>query len=93
MCQIFANPVLDIFAVCSLAPSMNLSHMQQSYLCPIKQNYLIEKDDLRFFLNYAFRTTIKIISFGTFYVTDNFSSCYSRNSCEKYRLSINIPSK
>ena len=34
VCPIFVKPVLDIFAVCSLIPSMNLSHMQQSYLCP-----------------------------------------------------------
>ena len=27
-CPIFAKPVLDIFAVCSLVRSMNLSHMQ-----------------------------------------------------------------
>ena len=36
VCPIFVKPVLDIFAVCSLVPSMNLSHMQQSYLCPKK---------------------------------------------------------
>ena len=30
----FAKPVLDIFEVCSLGPRMNLSHTQQSYLCP-----------------------------------------------------------
>ena len=48
---IFAKPILDIFVVCSLVPSMNLSYMQQSYLCPKNQNYLLEKADLRFFLN------------------------------------------
>ena len=91
---IFAKPVLDIFAVCSLVPSMNLSHMQQSYLCPKNQNYLLEKADLRFFLNCGLRTTIKITIFSTFYVTDNFSSCYSRNSCKKIQtLSIKLSSK
>ena len=28
---IFAKSVLDTFTVCSLVPSMNLSHTQQSY--------------------------------------------------------------
>ena len=94
VCPIFAKPVLDIFAVCSLVPSMNLSHTQQSYLCPKNQNYLLEKSDLRFFLNYGLRTTIKITIFSTFYVTDNFSSCYSRNSCKKIQtLSIKLSSK
>ena len=81
MSPIFVKQILDIFAVCSLVPSMNLSHTQQSYLCPKNQNYLLEKSDLRFFLNYGLRTTIKITIFSTFYVTDNFSSCYSQNSC------------
>ena len=94
VCPIFVKPVLDIFAVCSLVPSMNLSHTQQSYLCPKNQNYLLEKSDLRFFLNYGLRTTIKITIFSTFYVTDNFSSCYSRNSCKKIQtLSIKLSSK
>ena len=64
----------------------NFSHTQQSYLCPKKQNYLLEKADLRFFLSYRLQTTIKITIFSTFYVTDKFSSCHSRNSCKKYRL-------
>ena len=80
--QIF-DTVLDIFAVCSLVPSMNLSHTQQSYLFPKNQNYLLEKAELRFLLNYGLRTTVKITVFSTFYVTDHFSSCYSRNSCKK----------
>ena len=80
--------------VCSLVPSMNLFHTQQSYICPKNQNYLIEKADLRFFLNYGLRTTIKITIFSTFYVTDKFSSCYSRNSCKKIQtLSIKLSSK
>ena len=94
VCPIFAKPVLDIFVVCSLVPSMNLSHRQQSYLCPKNQNYLLEKSDLRFFFNYGLRTTIKITMFSTFYVTDNFSSCYSQNSCKKIQtLSIKLSSK
>ena len=44
VCPIFAKPVLDIFAVCSLVPCMNLSHTQKSYLCSKNQNYLLEKD-------------------------------------------------
>ena len=40
VCPIFAKQVLDILAVCSLVPSINLSHTQQSYLCPkIKITY------------------------------------------------------
>ena len=94
VCPIFAKPVLYIFAVCSLIPSMNLSHMQQSYLCPKNQNYLLEKSDLRFFLNYGLRITLKITIFSTFYVTDNFSSCYSRNSCKKIQtFSIKLSSE
>ena len=62
------------------------SHMQQSYLCPGNQNYLLGKGDLRFFLSYGLRTTIKITRFSTFYIIGNFSSCYGWNSCKKYRL-------
>ena len=51
VCPIFAKPILDNFAVCSLVPSMNLFHTQQSYLCPKNQNCLLEKADFRFFLN------------------------------------------
>ena len=80
VCPIFAKPILNTFAVCSLVPSINLSHTQQSYLCLKYQNYLLQKADLRFFLNYRLKTTIKITIFSTFYVTDNFSSCYSQNS-------------
>ena len=83
VCPIFVKPVLDIFAVCSLVPSMNLSHKQQSYFGPKNQTYLLEKSDLRFFLNYGFNTTIKITIFSAFYVTDNFSSRYSRNAYKK----------
>ena len=89
VCPTFAKPVLDIFTVCSLVPSMNLSNTQQSYLCPKNQNYLLEKSVLRFFLNYGLRTTIKITIFSTFYVTDNFPSCYSQNSCKKNTDSFN----
>ena len=64
VCPIFEKPVLDIFAVCSLVPSMNLSLMQQSYLCPKNQ-----KSDLRFFLNYRLRTTKKITIVSAFYIT------------------------
>ena len=94
VCPISVKPVLDMFGVCSLVPSMNLSHTQQSYLCPKIQNYLLEKSDLKFFLNYGLRTTIQITIFRTFYVSDNFSSCYSRNSCKKIQtLSIKFSSK
>ena len=72
VCPIFAKPVLDIFAVCSLVPSMNLSHTQQSYLCPKNQNYLLKKSDLRFFLNYGFRITIKITILSPFYIRQFF---------------------
>ena len=83
VCQIFVKPVLDIFGARWLVPSMNLSHMQHCHLCLNNQNYLLEKTDSSFFLNYRLRTTIKITNFSTFYVTDNFSSCYSWNSCKK----------
>ena len=55
VCPIFAKPVLDIFAVCSLVPRMNLYHTQQSYLCPKNQNYLLYKTDLGFFFSYGLR--------------------------------------
>ena len=83
MYPILAKLVSDIFTVCSLIPRMNFSHTQQSHLCQKNQNYLLEKADLRFFLGYGLRTTIKITIFSTFYVTDNFSNCYSWNSCKK----------
>ena len=89
--KIFEETVLDIFAVCSLVPSISLSYTQQSYLCPKNQNYLLEKADSRFFRNYRLRSSIKITIFSTFYVTDNFSGCYSRNSCKKmHTLSIKL---
>ena len=89
VCPIFAIPVLNIFADCSLVPRINLFHTQQGYLCPKNQNYSLEKADLKFFLSYGWRTTIKITIFNTVYVIDNFSSCYSRNSCKKIQtLSI-----
>ena len=34
--SIFAQLVLDIFAICSLVPRMNLFHTQQSYFIPKK---------------------------------------------------------
>ena len=40
VCPIFAKPVLDIFAICLLVPSMNLSHTQQGYLCAKKSKLL-----------------------------------------------------
>ena len=85
VCPIFVKPILDVSAVCSLVPSMNLSHTQHNYLCPKNPSYVLEKTDSRFFLR--LKATIKTTIFSNFYVTDNFSSCYSRNSCkEKYRL-------
>ena len=80
------NVKIDIFAVCSLVPSMNLSHSQQSYLCPKNQNYLLEKANLRFFLNYGFRTAIKITILGTFYVTDNFQTVVVKIHAKRCRL-------
>ena len=71
-CPNFAKPASDIFAVCSLVPSMNLSHTQQSYLCPKNQNHLLKKSDLRFFLNHGFRITIKITILSPFYVRQLF---------------------
>ena len=61
---IFASLVLGIFAVCSLVPRANLSHMQQGYLCPKCQNCLLWKVDLGFFLSYRLRITIKITIFS-----------------------------
>ena len=84
VCPIFAKPpVLDIFAVCSLVPRINLSHTQQGYLCQKNQSYSLGKADLGFFLSNG-STTIKITIFNTFYTS--FSSCYRWNSCKKYRL-------
>ena len=80
VCPNFVKPVLDIFAVCSLVPSMNLSHTQQIYLYPKNQNYLQEKSDLRFFLNYALRTTIKITIFSNFLDgVLNYTYCFNQN--------------
>ena len=94
VCPIFVKPVFDIFAVCSMVPTINLAHTQQSYLYPKNQNYLLGKADLRFFLSNRLRTTIKIAIFSMFYVIDNFSSCYSRNLCKKIQtLSTKLFSK
>ena len=94
VCPIFAKPILDIFAVCSLVPRINLSHTHQSYLYPKNQNYLLGKVDLRFFLSYRLSATVKIKIFSTFYVIDNFLSCYSWNLCKKIQiLSIKLFSK
>ena len=79
----FCETGFRFFAVCSLIPRIKLSHTQQSYLCPKNQNYLLWKANLRFFLSYGLKTTIKMTIFSTFYVTDTFSSCYSQNSCNK----------
>ena len=51
--------------------------------CPKNQNYLPENANFRFFLSYGLRTTIQIKIFSFFYVTDNFSSCYSWKLSEK----------
>ena len=83
---IFAKLVFDIFAVSSLVPWINLSHTQQGYLRPKNQNYLLGVAELGFSLSYELGTTIKITIFSTFYVIDNFSSCYRQNFCKKYRL-------
>ena len=83
VCPIFAKPVLDIFTVFSRVPRMNLSQSQQGYLCQKNQNYLLEKAYFMFFFSYGLRTSIKITTFNTFYVTDNVLSCCSRSSCKK----------
>ena len=72
--KVFAKLVLDNFVVCLLEPIINLAHIQQSYVCPKNQNYLLEKPDLKFFHSYGLSTTIKITIFSTFYVIDNVSS-------------------
>ena len=56
--KVFAKLVLDNFVVCLLEPIINLAHIQQSYVCPKNQNYILEK----------------ITIFSTFYVIDNVSS-------------------
>ena len=76
---IFVKPVLDIFAVCSLAPRMNLPHMQQSYFCTKNQNYLLKKVDLRFFLSCRLRITIKIA------ICRTFQAVIVKNCAKKYR--------
>ena len=63
--------------------------MQQGYLCPKTQNYLLGKADLGFFLRSGWRTTIKITIFSTFYVIDNVSSCYSPKFVQKNTDSFN----
>ena len=39
--------------------------MQQGYLCPKNQNYLLGKTHLGFFLNYGLRARVKITILGT----------------------------
>ena len=63
--------------------------MQQGYLCPKTQNYLLGKADLGFFLRSGWRTTIQITIFSTFYVIDNVSSCYSPKFVQKNTDSFN----
>ena len=53
--------------------------MQQSYLCQKNQNYLQGKANLRFFLSYSLRTTIKITIYSVLFML----SCYSQNSSKK----------
>ena len=65
---IFAKPVLDIFAVCSLAPRINLFPYTAGLFIPKNQNYLLGNADLGFFLSCRLRTTIKITKFSTFYI-------------------------
>ena len=42
VCLIFAKPILNNFAVCSMVPSMNLFHTQQSYFCPKKSKLRVK---------------------------------------------------
>ena len=63
-------------------------------LIPKNQNYSLGNADLGFFVSYGLRTTMKITIFSTSYVIDNFSGCYSRNSCKrKQTLSVKLFSK
>ena len=86
VCPTFVKMLLDIFAVCSLVPRINLSHLQKLFMPQKKnQNYVLEKTNLRFFLSYGLRNT-KITIFSTFFVIGNFSSFYNRNLCKKIQF-------
>ena len=50
MCLIFLKSVLDIFALCSLVPRMNLSYTQQDYLMPKKSKLTSSEGRLKVFL-------------------------------------------
>ena len=92
VCPIFAKPVLDIFAVFPLAPRINLPHT--GLFIPKKSKLLTTEGWFSIFLSYGLKTTMKITMFSTCYVMDNFSCCYSWNSCQKIQtLSIKLFSK
>ena len=67
--------------------NFQICHNQFFYLKTQKKSKLLTRESwFEVFLNYGLRTTIKITIFITFNITDNFSSCYSRNSCKKNRI-------
>ena len=77
VCPIIAKPVLDIFAVCSLVPSMNFSHTQHSYLCPKKQNYLLEKSNYNFQYFFMLQTIFQAVIVETHAKnTDSFNKTF-----------------
>ena len=91
VCSIFAKPVLDICAVCSLVPGINLSHTQQLFI-PQKLKIVSREGWFRVFpiLRVEDHNTI----FSTFCVRDDFSNCYSQNLRKKIQiLSIKLFSK
>ena len=71
---------------CSLVPRMNLSHTQQSYVCPKNQNYLLNKANLRFFLSYGLRTTKKSQYSVLFMLWITFQVAIVEICAKKYRL-------
>ena len=73
------------FSECSVVPRINLSHTRNSYIYPKNQNYLLPKADLRFFLSYRLRTTIKITIVSTFQVI-NFQAVIVKVCVKRYRL-------
>ena len=93
VCPIFAKPVLDIFAVCSLVPRMNLYHTQQSYLCPKNQNYLLYKTDLGLFFSYGLRNIIKLQYSVLFMLQIIFQAVLVKIHAKNKKKSITLSSK
>ena len=59
--------------------------MQQGYLCPKNQNYLLGKADLGFFLSYRLRTTIKLQYSVLFTLQIIFQAVVVEICAKKYR--------